>query len=1050
MIAQSKRTCSRLTTFIVLCSTLACGLPATALAVRPLEPAPDFALTDLTGRTVSLQTLRGQNVLLFFGTTRCPHCDTALPILESLSQFLDDNELKVAFIALNEDAESLAGFVSRASPPYSVLPDESATVGRKYDIRRVPTCVFIDKDGLIQYVGRPNEDIVWRLLSGERPVYPEVFDRGVHASERLTGRGRPRERESRRFIVELDEEPWLAKRLSKAARRVRRAQFHEAARQMDARVVHNYGRLKNKIVVEIPPDKVARLRELPRFKNFREDRPVRALLEDSAYQIKADYAWDNAVTGQGVKVCVVDTGIDYTHPDLQNKVIAQHDFLTDTGDAMDDHGHGTHCAGIIASEGLKFRGVSYDVTLLAAKVLDASGNGFESDVVLGINWCVEQGADVISLSLGEGLYSGTCDDTEMAEAVNEAVDAGAVVVCAAGNDGTANSMVSPACASKAIAVGAVDKFDNIASYSDGGTELDLVAPGGGDFGGADFPEIVSTYSTEVANNPLYCMYLIADECYDYYFVVDGTRYIRAIGTSMAAPHVAAAAALLLEENQHLSPSEIKTALEQNADDMGPPGWDNVYGWGRVNIEKALDNIPPEPAELTVKITGPNVVHALIVNEGFALSTEVECYGGDGCGEVLAHAQFCKGRDCDDFVDINTLTTISTTDENPNDLGVMSGYTLETDVPMIFDAQTVLDISEATYTKSIDPNICLVGSELPAQYNTGDLEPQDGVGAIGQDAQELYEFQIPPGVVKSLKVRMENYLVLHFNYPPFAGWRVYTAQPDGEVLHLVGDCTPAEGGGGEVPSPDCWFTSDDPAVLAHLNPGGTSYIKLVSHDVGEDDWLTFNDIEVIVEYEIDPNNDEVYQYYVKFDLRDIDPSQELTAARLKVNIAENTADCVAEAYLVDHALSPTDAARAIHEANAPSYSGVINPIKSFSCENKGTISLNVKAGVDDALATNQDAIAFQIRQRNNERLFGLAGSSSERGPTLTISQKVPQGLGTPGSGGQPTENPDNGPRTLTYDSMVVKDVSALRTALAPLARTPSSFMNSRSRRASSRP
>ena len=86
-------------------------------------------------------------------------------------------------------------------------------------------------------------------------------------------------------------------------------------------------------------------------------------------------------------------------------------------------------------------------------------------------------------------------------------------------------MVSPACASGAIAVGAVDKEDGIASYSDGGVELDLVAPGGDMFGGTNYPEIVSTYSTEVANNPYYCLYLIEGTCYDEYLVVDGNRYI---------------------------------------------------------------------------------------------------------------------------------------------------------------------------------------------------------------------------------------------------------------------------------------------------------------------------------------------------------------------------------------------------------------------------------------------------------------------------------------------------------------------------------------------
>ncbi|MGB2809871.1 MAG: S8 family serine peptidase [Sedimentisphaerales bacterium] len=1001
---------------------LLCGEPV--LAVTVSELAPDFSLTNLQGRKVQLSALQGQNTLLVFGATSCPHCDAALPILENLSQFLDD-ELKIFFIAVRESPDQVANFFADKAPAYDILVDETGIVSARYGVKRVPTCIFIDEQGQVQHIGRPNEQVIWRLLSGERPIYPEALENNLPASARIARQDSAISSGTKRFIVEIDEEPKAAKKLSKAALQSRREQYHQAAKRIGGRIIHNYGRLKNKIVIEIAHDQAERLKELPRFKSFKQDPRVYALLEDSAYQIYADYAWDNAITGQGVKVCVVDTGIDYTHPDLQNKVIAQFDFTTYTEDAMDDHGHGTHCAGIIASEGLQYRGVSHDVALMAAKVLDYSGAGYSSDVILGINWCVEQGADVISLSLGEGLYTGTCDFVDMAQAVNNAVDpCGVVVVCAAGNDGDPTAMVAPACASKAIAVGAVDKLDNIASYSDGGSELDIVAPGGDALGGTSFPEIVSTFSTFVANNPFYCLYLIGEDCYDNFFVVDGTRYIRAVGTSMAAPHAAGAAALLLEANSYLTPDQVKTVLEENADDLGSQGRDNIYGWGRINIEKALDNIPSAPAELKVNITEPNATDTFMVGREFTLATEVDCFGGDGCGEVLVYAQLCQGPDCNDFVDINSTTIMSTIDDNPNELGILSGYTVETDVPVIFDVQTMLDISEQAYTKSVNPNSSMVGSTLPAQYNTGDLEPRDGIGAIGEDAMEIYEFEIPQGVVSRIKVRMEHWMVIHLD-PPDAGWYLYTSNANGDSLNRIGDdCIPLDGGGGDTPPPDCWFISEDPDVLDDLNPGGNNYIKLISHNVNEEDpytqdWLTFNDIEVTVEYEIDPNNDDVYEYYVKFDLNDIDLSDELTAAHLKINITQGAENCTADIYAVDNTLLPADSAQALHEANDPCYSSLTNPIKSFSCENTGNITLNVKASVNEALVTNQNVIAFQIKERNNDQLFTIDANNSENPPILTISQEFSGEQPPPG---EPVDDPNNGPRSLTYDTLVVKDVN----------------------------
>jgi thiol-disulfide isomerase/thioredoxin len=245
------------------------------LAITLSEIAPDFSLTNLHGRKVQLSALQGQNALLLFGATSCPHCDAALPILENLSQFLDD-ELKIFFIAVRESTDQVAGFFADKAPSYDILVDETGIISTRYGVKRVPTCIFIDEQGLVQHIGRPNEQVIWRLLSGERPIYPEALENNLPASARIARQDSAISSGTKRFIVEIDEEPKAAKKLSKAALQSRREQYDQAAKRISGRIIHNYGRLKNKIVIEIAHDQAERLKELPRFKSFKEDRRVYA------------------------------------------------------------------------------------------------------------------------------------------------------------------------------------------------------------------------------------------------------------------------------------------------------------------------------------------------------------------------------------------------------------------------------------------------------------------------------------------------------------------------------------------------------------------------------------------------------------------------------------------------------------------------------------------------------------------------------------------------------------------------------------------------------
>ncbi len=1008
--------------FILLFFMAICLEFALAETVITGQYAPDFSLTDLNGQAISLSDSQSENTILFFGTTWCPNCRQTIKFMDRLRTRFSDEQLSIVFIAVRQDVETVSEFFYDKPILYDILADETGIVSCQYGIKQVPVCVLLDADGLIKYVGKPEPATIVSILLGKTVDPDKASGKKPMTFDRIAKKRQVDDKKKRRYIVQLDESSNHWRKLSKAQLKAKRKLLKNSANNINARIIHGYGKLKNNVVVEIDAENIEKLKQLPGFKHVEEDTPVYALLSDSAYQVKADYAWNNAIAGQGVNVCVVDTGIDYNHPDLRNAVVAQYNPINGTNDAMDDNGHGTHVAGIIASQGLEYRGISYDVALMAAKVLSSSGTGYVSDVMLGINWCVDQGANVINLSVGEGLYNGTCDYNAMAATVNDAVDAGVVTVCASGNDGNPSQMVSPACASKAIAVGSVDKMDSIASYSDGGVELDLVAPGGDAFGGSLYPEIVSPFSTEVANNPWNCLYLLFGQCYDDEFVVDGTRYIRAVGTSMAAPHVAGAAALMLEENGSLSPAEIKTLLQQNADDLGDEGWDNVYGWGRINIEKTIDNLPPEKGELSIIITDPNAGSTYSVNEPFDLIARVDCFGGDGCGDVTVTAKFCADLNCSDFLDITTGTQLYTDDDNPVVIGALSGLTVETDAPVIFDARTTYDISDDLYTKDIDAQTAQIGSTMMTEYNTGDLEPADGIGAIGEDAEAMYEYEIPYGTISKIMVRMEHYLVLQLDGPD-AGWSVYTSDANGVELHLIGECTPITGGGGAPPPPDCWFISTDPNVTDDLTTVDKNYIKLVSHDVGDDDWLTFNDIEVTVEYQPDMDNDQTNKYYIQFDLSETDPNSPIDAARLNFEITQGAQDAVADIYVVNNSLAATDDPNVLDDPGDPSYSQLLNPIKSFSCSNTSMISVNVSAAVKEAHSARQSKIAFQIRERNNDQLFAIKANGNADGPMLTLSQKVlivdPN---SPISGGSPP--PQNGPRPAIYDTVAVKDISAV--------------------------
>ena len=328
-----------------------------------------------------------------------------------------------------------------------------------------------------------------------------------------------------------------------------------------------------KIVRELSDSTVIDCPKGLRLKNARPERIFHIVDMDSNAQISADLVWQlqdsngELVTGKTTKVAVLDTGIDYNHPELALSYAGGYDFINNDNDPMDDDGHGTHVSGTIAALGnpASFaKGVAPDVELIMGRVCASNGCP-EGAILAGIEWAVNQGADVISMSLSGGNFDGVCDDDSLAQKVNWAFANGVVSAIASGNEDS--GVGSPACASSAIAVGAVNISDSRASFSNYGSALDVVAPGVDIYSAYPCYLVPRRISLDYGCGPKPCNCI---------------WYARMSGTSMAAPHVAGEIALVKQMHPEWSASEIKEAVEQGADDMGTAGYDIYYGWGRIN------------------------------------------------------------------------------------------------------------------------------------------------------------------------------------------------------------------------------------------------------------------------------------------------------------------------------------------------------------------------------------------------------------------------------------------------------------------------------------
>ena len=299
--------------------------------------------------------------------------------------------------------------------------------------------------------------------------------------------------------------------------------------------------------------------------------------------IKAPQSWDIQKGSNTVIIAVVDSGIDLTHPDLQNRVMAGWDFISSDNDPTDTFGHGTHVAGIIgaqANNSVGVSGVNWDCKLMPVRVLGTDGRGTSANFTDGVTYAKNNGAKVINLSLA--LDPAGTSNPALTAAVIAAQGAGCLVVAAAGNDGD-TSVRYPGADPGVVCVAAVGPYDERASYSNANGYVDVCAPGGNS-STAHSPDRV--YSTM----PHYDVTMVTSS--GYYKNYDSMQ-----GTSMATPMVAGFAGLIFAQHPTWTQASVEAMIKTSVDHLGTGAAgtrNDIFGYGRINMYKALNTTPPAP------------------------------------------------------------------------------------------------------------------------------------------------------------------------------------------------------------------------------------------------------------------------------------------------------------------------------------------------------------------------------------------------------------------------------------------------------------------------
>ncbi len=346
-------------------------------------------------------------------------------------------------------------------------------------------------------------------------------------------------------------------------------------RGVGGEIVHSYSIIPA-VAAKLPPAAVEALRNNPNVEYVEPDGVCHATADTIPWgisRVQADLVQAGGNYGAGVKVAIIDTGIDIHHTDLA--VAGGYSCVSYTTSYDDDAGHGSHVAGTVAAlaNGTGVIGCAPQASLYAVKVLDSTGSGTWTDVVEGIDWATANGMDIINMSLG-----GSSGTTALQQACDNAYAAGVLIVCSAGNsgttDGTGDNVGYPARYDSCIAVAATDSSDVRAYFSSTGPAVELAAPG------------VTIYSTYYTGG-----------------------YTTMSGTSMASPHVAGVAALVMAANPSFTNVQVRNALDSTAIDLGDPGRDPWYGYGLVNAPAACGGGGPTPT-LTVAVSTDKPIYTL--------------------------------------------------------------------------------------------------------------------------------------------------------------------------------------------------------------------------------------------------------------------------------------------------------------------------------------------------------------------------------------------------------------------------------------------------------